>query len=258
MAIEALPSAVFSEVRNVSVVVPVWRESADRLAALGPIVEWPEVREVIVAAAEETETVRVAVTRAGALCLGAGRPNRGRQLNLGARHATGEWLLFNHADTQLTRAHAQALATLTPRADIVGGAFHRHFDERHPRWRWLEPLERWHNRSFGALYGDQSIFVRRAHFADRLGGFADIALMEDVEFSQRLRRSGRVALLDPAITSSSRRHLQCGCWKTTLTNAMLIVLFRLGVQPERLHAWYYGIRQPAAAPASILTQTHES
>src|SRR4030095_12512692 len=98
-----------------------------RVAPLRAIVEWPEVREVIVAAAEETETVRVAVTRAGALCLGAGRPNRGRQLNLGARHATGEWLLFNHADTQLTRAHVQSLGALTPRAEIVGGAFHRHF-----------------------------------------------------------------------------------------------------------------------------------
>jgi hypothetical protein len=258
MPIEALPSAVVSEMRSVSVVVPVWREGVERLAALRPIVEWPEVREVIVAAAEETEAVRIAVTCAGALCLGAGRPNRGRQLNLGARHATGEWLLFNHADTQITRAHVQSLAALTPREEIIGGAFHRHFDERHPRWRWLEPLERWHNRSFGALYGDQSIFVRRTHFGERLGGFADIALMEDVEFSQRLRRSGRVALLDPPIASSPRRHLQCGRWKTTLTNATCIVLFRLGVRPERLHAWYYGIPQPRGTPASILSQTREN
>jgi rSAM/selenodomain-associated transferase 2 len=258
MPIEPLPLAVVSEVRNVSVIVPVWRESADRLSALRAIVEWPEVREVIVAAAEETEAVRVDVTRAGALCIAAGRPNRGRQLNLGARRATGEWLLFNHADTALTRAHVQGLATLTCRTEIVGGAFHRHFDERHPCWRWLERIERWHNRSFGALYGDQSIFVRRKHFADRLGGFLDIALMEDVEFSRRLRRSGRIALLDPPVASSPRRHLQRGHWKTTVTNAALITLFRLGVRPERLHAWYYGIPQPAAASAPILTQTHEN
>ena len=242
----------------VSVILPVWREGDELAGFVTKIAGWPEVREVIVSAAEETLALRLAIEDAGAVCVDAGAPNRGAQCNAGARCASGEWLLFNHADTRLTRAHVQALAALTPRAEIVGGAFYRQFDERHPCWRWIEPLERWHNRAFGALYGDQSIFARRTHFHETLGGFADIPLMEDVEFSKRLRRSGPLALLDPPIASSPRRHLQRGQWHTTFKNAAIILLYQLGVSPVRLHAWYYGIRARPASQTAIITQTHES
>ena len=243
---------------SVSIVVPVWRESAALLDFLRAIAGWAEVREVIVALAEETAEVRAAIEATGALCLGAGRPNRGRQMNLGARHATGDWLLFQHADTELSRAHVQALAGQSDA--VVGGAFYRAFDRRHPHCRWLEPIERWHNRTFGALFGDQSLFVRRTHFT-ALGGFADLPLMEDLEFSKRLRRSGKMALLDPPIATSPRKHMHGGAWKTTMTNAALILLYKLGAPPARLHAWYYGLNPVAlsAAPVSpILNRTHES
>jgi rSAM/selenodomain-associated transferase 2 len=239
------------------VIVPVWRESETLLDLVRTIVGWPEVREVIVAIAEGSAEYSGAIEAAGALCLAAGRPNRGRQLNLGAHHAGGAWLLFHHSDTELTRPHVQALAALDPRPEIVGGAFYRQFDSRHPHCRWLDPIERWHNRSFGALYGDQSLFVRRPHFQS-LGGFADIPLMEDVEFSKRLRRSGQLALLDPPITSSPRKHERRGAWKTTFTNAALILLYKLGAPPERLRAWYYEMKVGPAAPTSVLTQTHEN
>ncbi len=242
---------------SVSVVIPVWRESDALFVLLRAITAWPEVREVIVAGAEETPDFRIAVEAIGALCISAGRPNRGRQMNAGARHATGSWLLFHHADTELTRAHVQALAALESRAEIVGGAFHRKFDARHPHCRWIEPVERWRNQRFGALFGDQSLFVRRGHFK-KLGGFAEIPLMEDIEFSQRLRRSGPLALLDPPIATSTRRHAKFGAWKTTLSNAALILLYHLGVTPERLHAWYYGIRKPVETPTPSIPQTHEN
>jgi hypothetical protein len=117
-------------------------------------------------------------------------------LNRGAQHATGDILLFHHVDSHLTELHLQSLCALMRDRTVIGGAFYRKFDERHPSLRWAEPIERWHSRMFGTLYGDQSIFVRREQFL-RINGFAPIPLMEDVEFSRRLRRSGRIALLDP-------------------------------------------------------------
>ena len=239
---------------RISIVIPMWRENGTLLDSLRAISGWPEVREVIVASADETPEHRSAVEAAGALCLSAGRPNRGRQMNLGARHAVGKWLLFHHADTDLTRAHVQSLAVLD---DAVGGAFHRKFDTRHPHCRWIERIERWRNQRFGSLFGDQSIFVRREHF-QKLGGFADIPLMEDIEFSKRLRRFGPLALLDPPIATSTRRHAEIGAWKTTLTNATLILLYKLGVSPSRLHAWYYGIRRSPDAPTPVITQPNEN
>ena len=239
---------------RVSIVIPVWRESESLFDFVRAITSWPEVHEVIVASADETPEFRTAVEAAGALCLSAGRPSRGRQMNLGARHASGTWLLFHHADTELTHAHVRAITALR---DAVGGAFHRKFDARHPHCRWIEPFERWRNRHFGALFGDQSIFVRRDHF-HALGGFADIPLMEDIEFSKRLRRSGPLALLDPPIATSTRRHAIRGPWKTTLLNGALIFLYNMGVSPARLHRWYYGIRQPLETLTQVITQPNEN
>ena len=71
-----------------------------------------------------------------------------------------------------------------------------------------------------------------------MGGFADIPLMEDIEFSRRLRKMGLV-LLDPPVGSSARRHRMIGSWRTTLQNIAIMVLYRLGVSPQRLHRWYY-------------------
>ena len=120
----------------------------------------------------------------------------------------------------------------------VGGAFARAFDDRHPRLRWLQRLAAWQQERWGALYGDQSIFARRAHY-ERIGGYPPIPLMEDVAFSLQLRRSGRVRLLQPALATSSRRHAKQGSWRTSLRNGTLLLLYRIGVSPFRLHRWYY-------------------
>ena len=218
----------------ISVVIPLWRDLAALETLLPVLCSAPEVREVIVAAADGE--LRARVEQLGATFVNAGAPNRGAQLDAGAAVATGRWLLFQHADTELRGEHLRALAMVE--AQAVGGAFYRKFDERHPALHWLEPVERSHNRNFGALYGDQSLFARREVFR-ALGGFRGLPLMEDVDFSRRLRGAGKVVMLDPPIASSPRRHLTRGPWRTTLMNAALLVLFRLGVPPHRLHAWYY-------------------
>ena len=168
------------------------------------------------------------------------RAGRGHQMNEGAGQARGGVLLFHHADTELEDAHLHALAAAT-RADptLGGGAFVRRFDERHPRLRWVEWWEALRCRRFGPLFGDQSVFVRRTAFG-ALGGYADIPLMEDVEFTLRLRRRFPIALLEPAIRSSPRKHLAQGRWRTTGRNALFLALFIFGCSPQRLHRWYYG------------------
>ena len=115
--------------------------------------------------------------------------------------------------------------------NVIGGAFFRKFDGRHPRLMWLESVARFLTRHGGTLYGDQSIFVRRDVFME-LGGFAKIPLMEDVEFSRRLRGAGKIAVLDPPVQSSARRHLRKGAWRTSIQNGLFIVLYNLGVSPH--------------------------
>jgi hypothetical protein len=81
----------------------------------------------------------------------------------------------------------------------------------------------------------------------QLGGFLKIPLMEDVEFSRRLRAAGKTVVLDPPVRTSPRRHARRGAWRTSIQNGLFIVLYKFGVSPERLHRWYYRDRlQPAS------------
>jgi hypothetical protein len=230
----------------ISLIIPCWNDRANAIALAKQWAEHPLISEVIVAGV--TAEPQPSCQSDSDLSehpkikeCSMPRPGRGPQMNLAATLATGEILLFHHVDSLLTEAHLQSLANGFSRSTCVGGGFYRKFDERHPHLFGLEKIERWHSLAFGTIYGDQSIFVRRDHFS-RIGGFASIPLMEDVEFSKKLRRTGKIALLDPPMQSSPRKHLEQGPWKVTTRNLLFLILFRLGVSPNRLHRWYYAGR----------------
>jgi hypothetical protein len=221
---------------TVSLIVPCWKDHEAARTFAENWAEHPLIHEVVVAGVgggppinHTNPKIKRCVTQ---------RPGRGVQMNLGAQLATGEVLLFHHVDSILTDAHLRSLVRAMRNGDYVGGAFYRKFDERHPCLRWLEKFERVHCRAFGTIYGDQSVFIRRSDFG-RLGGFAPIPLMEDVDLSGRLRRSGKIVLLDPPMRSSAKKQIEQGAWRVTLRNLLFLVLFRAGVSALRLHDWYY-------------------
>ena len=225
----------------IALIVPVWGDDAllvdlvDRLPSDSKPIEW------IVAAVEPSERLRD-LGRSGKICLVVcDRPSRGAQMNAGALEARASLLCFHHADSELGPEHLAALATAAKTDGIIGGAFHRQFDDRHFWMKRWERLVRCISVAAGPLFGDQSIFVKADVF-QQMGGFADIPLMEDIEFSRRLRRTGRITLLDPPVWSSPRRFRRLGNLRTLLLNALFIVLFYLGVSPHTLHRWYYGER----------------
>lgn len=221
---------------RLSVIVPCWNDAEALRGLLATVRTLAGLDEVIVADASSDETACGLAEAAGARVVRCARPNRGAQMNAGARLASGDTFLFHHADTELRQPHVAALRTVD--AQTIGGAFHRKYDDRHRGFGWIEPIARAWNLRIGTLYGDQSVFVRRGVF-ERLGGFAEIPLMEDVEFSRRLRRAGPTVLLDPPIATSARHHQHRGPWRTTARNAAMLTLFRLGFSPETLHRWYY-------------------
>lgn len=223
---------------RISVVIPSWRDS-ENLASLLPVLSrLDRIAEIIVVDAPGGGESERIVLSCGAIFIPSPAPNRGEQMNLGAEAASGEVIIFQHSDTGLENAHLAAIEAALSDPQIIGGAFFRKFDGRHPRLMWLESVARFLTRRGGTLYGDQSIFVRRDAFW-ALHGFAKIPLMEDVEFSRRLRAAGKVAVLDPPVQSSARRHLRRGAWRTSIQNGLFIILYNLGVSPHRLHRWYY-------------------
>ncbi len=228
---------------TVSVIIPIWNDAAQLrgiLAAL-PLVEG--ILEIVVGDASTGPECRDIAQAAGATVVASPEPSRGKQMNAAAAVARGDVLLFQHADTEIGQEHIDSLRRTMADPSIVGGAYYRRFNPHHRTRRWMEPLIRRVNRSKHAtLWGDQSMFVRREHFAE-MGGFAPIPLMEDMEFTKRLRRTGRVELIDPPMWSSARRHKAYGSLRASLEIFAVVQLFRMGVSAERIHRFYYRRRR---------------
>ena len=216
---------------SVSVVIPTLDEERRLPAAIQSV---RADADVIVVDGGSGDATREVAAREGARVLEAPR-GRGRQLDQGARAATGEWLLFLHADTRLETGWADALAALP--AEVVGGAFRFAVDSPRAAFRVVERAVRLRLRLFALPYGDQGLFVRREVYA-RIGGVPHLPLMEDVAFVARMRRAGRLAFPPVRAFTSARRWDRYGIVGTTLRNWSLLALYAAGHSPERLARRY--------------------
>ena len=169
------------------------------------------------------------------LVTGAGRA---RQMNEGARRASGDILLFLHADTRIPEGGAALVGEAMAKKEAVWGRFDVRLSGSHPLFRVVETAMNWRSRLSGIATGDQGIFVRRSVF-ERLGGFPPIPLMEDVELSRTLRRIRPPICLREPVVTSSRRWQRDGILKTVLLMWSLRLAYSLGVNPARLHRIYY-------------------
>lgn len=212
--------------------------------------EAPTLQEHLPAALEAADEVVVSDggSRDGTVEVGrklgatvvTGRPGRGGQLNRGARAATGDVLLFLHADTLLPSKAAERIRDAVA-GGAVGGAFHVRFLEDRPILRLGARLINLRTRLLEVPLGDQGQFVTRRAF-DALDGFRDWPILEDLDFIRRLKRHGRIAILRDRIATSGRRFLNRGVVRTVTTNWIIWALFFLGVSPHRLSRWYGHIR----------------
>lgn len=166
---------------------------------------------------------------------------RARQMNAGAASAKEDVLLFLHADTVLPEHAREAIERALHDPACPGGRFDLRFDRGGPWARLIAALINLRSRWTGIATGDQAIFVRRAVF-ERLGGFAEIPLMEDVEFSRRLKRAGPVAALPDKATTSFRRWERCGPVRTIMLMWTLRFLYWVGVSPHKLSTFYRAVR----------------
>ena len=217
---------------KLSIVIPVLNE-AERigasLSALAPLRR--RGHEVIVADAGSADATR---ELAAPLCdrVVSGARGRGAQMNAGARFATGDALLFLHADTALPPEADRLVAEALQRS--TWGRFDVEIEGRHPLLKVVGRAMNLRSRLTGIATGDQAIFVRRAEFA----GFPEIALMEDVAFSRLMKRRGAPACLRSRVRTSGRRWESRGVLRTIVLMWRLRLLYFLGARPERLARRY--------------------
>lgn len=221
-----------------SVVIPTLNEGSTiegalrRLRTLHP-------HEVIVADGGSRDRTRE-LARPYATVLSGAR-GRGAQLNAGAGHATGDVLLFLHADVRLPANALPAIAEALAEPDVVGGYFRVRFGRGAHEVFVAACYDLLRLRGRGIVYGDATVFARREAF-QHLGGFRHYPIMEDVNFVSRLRRLGRVVELSQVVVPSSRRWRRGGIWRTWASWWALQLLYGVRVPPSWLGRMYQAVR----------------
>jgi len=224
---------------RISVILPVLNEEKTISRTLAAVMALHPHEIIVVDGGSADRTRRISV-EAGAKVLMTG-PGRARQMNRGALEATGDVLLFLHADTQLPASAFRDIESALSDARYLGGRFDVELDSD----RWLLKVVGFmislRSRHSKVGTGDQAIFVRREILAE-LGGFPDMPLMEDIAFCRMLRRAGKVACLRSKVVTSARRWEADGVWRTIFKMWMLKLLYLAGVPPARLKRFYADTR----------------
>jgi rSAM/selenodomain-associated transferase 2 len=216
-----------------SIVIPVRNDAAALARTLDALraLQRRERAEIIVAAAGDPDGTTRA-TGGGVRLLWPEGSTRAALMNAGAAAAEGEVLFFLHADSMPPVDALARIEAALADARVVGGAFEHRFAERVFSLRAINLVNRVRYRLTHNWYGDQGIFVRSEVFR-ALGGYRNLTLMEDLDFSQRLKRHGRSILVRAPLVTSGRRFLARGPWRTFFFIVWLLALWTLGVDTER-------------------------
>lgn len=170
-----------------------------------------------------------------------GPAGRAIQMNAGANEATGDLLLFLHADNRLEPESYRKMLECMENPEWIGGAFTLCIESDKWSISLITLLANIRARYFGLAYGDQGFFVRKEVFKD-MNGFSPIPICEDLDFYRRFRKKGPVILLREKTHTSPRRWIKEGIGFTTARNVLIAILFGLGFPPRTLTKWYLAIR----------------
>lgn len=168
--------------------------------------------------------------------------SRASQMNAGSARASGEVLLFLHADTFLPpKAFPKIIAAISDKR-FTGGAFDLKITNNKWIFRVISLAASLKHRMTRVPYGDQAIFILRSYF-ENIGGYAPVPLMEDVELMRRVKRQGgRIVILPETVTTSSRKWENDGIFYTVIRNWLIQTLYLAGVPSERLVRYYYKVK----------------
>jgi rSAM/selenodomain-associated transferase 2 len=204
---------------KISVIIPTWNEASVIQKTLSLVYEQNPDEVIVIDGGSEDSTVRLAKRYARVIVASKGRAH---QMNLGAKHAAGDVLLFLHADTLLPEG---AICLIRERISTGSdsGRFRMKFDSPKRVLQFYSLYTRFHLFS----YGDQAFFVTQERF-NSLGGFCEQVPFEDIDFYKRLKQVSHPVILKQAVVTSARRFLKQGSFLQKMINIWLVGLYYLG------------------------------
>lgn len=243
----------------ISIIIPVFNEAAIIQTAIERLKDNQDVEIIIVDGGSQDRTVELAFELGASLAeiekkgdketkrqgeeenklklMIASEPGRAYQMNTGAVIAKGDILLFLHADTQLPANYQSLIYQTLSSSQVIAGAFELAIDSHEKSFRLIETMVNLRSRLLSLPYGDQAIFLQKSTF-EKMGGYRNLAIMEDFELIQRLKRHGEIIIAPAAVLTSPRRWQKLGVWQTTAINQLIILGYYLGISPTKLRNFY--------------------
>jgi len=224
---------------NISIIIPVLNEAEiinQSLEHLNKIIKGHNCEVIVVDGNPSGNTIK-SITQSKIKKI-KGPLGRGAQMNAGAESASGSILVFLHADTLLPAKAIEHVISACKDSDVAGGAFDLGINSNRFIFRITERYTFLRSRMTKIPYGDQAIFLKKEIF-DRLCGFKEIPIMEDVDLMRRIKHHGyKIRFITEQIKTSPRRWETEGVLYSTVRNIVLSSLFYCGVSPERLKKFY--------------------
>ena len=232
--------APFKGKTTISIITPVLDEGKEIIRAvdhLRKIQGDPPPEIIVVDGSEKGSTIQYLHDRE--VIAIKSKKGRARQMNRGAYKASGDVLLFLHADTFISANAFEKITTVIQSGRYVGGAFDLGFDNQRWVFKLIAKAASVRSRITRIPFGDQAIFIKREYF-NKIGGYQDIPLMEDVALMRRIKHRGdHIHIIPFKVNTSARKWEEEGVIYTTLRNWLLQFLYFCGVPPEKLVRYYY-------------------
>ena len=226
--------AALAEGSSVSVIIPTLNEAAN-LSRLLPQLQAASPHEILIADGGSADASHDIAEQHCARIIPSER-GRAKQMNAAAKEASGEHLLFLHADTDPPATYAALIAHHLEQAGVAAGAFRFALREDIAIRAIIEKLVALRCAARQLPYGDQGIFLRRSIFQAQ-GGFPDWPILEDVQLVRQLRRIGRIRITNEAALTSARRWQSHGVLRTFVWHQLILLGYYLGLSPQRLATW---------------------
>ncbi|AFZ12428.1 glycosyl transferase family 2 [Crinalium epipsammum PCC 9333] len=219
---------------RISIIIPVLNEENTIIQTLSNLENASNIEIIVVDGGSKDETIAVAKSF-GVQVISSGL-GRATQMNMGATVATGDILLFLHADTRIP-PNFDILIRQALTGNFIAGAFELKIDANLRGIRLIEKMVNLRSHLFSLPYGDQAIFIRSKVFHE-IGGFPNLPIMEDFVFIRQLKKMDKIKIIPQPVLTSGRRWQKLGVIKTTLINQLIIIGYFLGVSPNQLARWY--------------------